>query len=65
MDLEIKDVQTKQTFKVDASENTVTVKTTDGHRVKLHPVFIRNMIPVNTEFDGHTLIGTRKMRRIR
>jgi hypothetical protein len=62
--LRVKDLQTKEVFKVDPTMNTVHFNTRDGVRVRVHPVTITTMVQRGERFDGHTLKGLRGLQLI-
>lgn len=65
MDLmKVKDVQTGQIFDIRPCDNTAYVTTRDGVRVKLHPVTIKLFVPRGGEFEGHTIVGRRQLKRL-
>lgn len=63
MEIEIRDIETNQKFRIDASENTAIVRV-GGDKVKVHPVAIRTMVRTGQKFDGHTIRGPRTMERV-
>jgi hypothetical protein len=59
--MQIKDVKTRQLFKIDPSLDRITLKTRDGVKVKLHPTIIQFMVKKNGTFQGTTVFGGREM----
>lgn len=64
VELIVKDIATREIFKLKPTLNVAWVETRDGERVTLHPVAIKTFVPKGTEFDAHTLRGTRRMKLI-
>jgi hypothetical protein len=60
----IEDVKTRQHFKVIAGQNVSYITTRDGDRVKLFPVVITTFVKRGAEFDGITVRGNRRLRRL-
>ena len=61
MELQVKDLKTKEVFRVSPVSNTEFVVTRDGVRVRLHPIVIKNLVKAGQQFDGHTQLGPRPM----
>jgi hypothetical protein len=61
--MELKDLETKTRFQVKLDDTTY-VRVGDGVRVRLHPLFIRLTVKVGEVFEGHTVLGKRKFRRL-
>ena len=61
--MQVRDVKTDKVFTVSPTEDRVFVVTTDGVKVKLHPVVIKNMVKKGRRFDGQTQLGPRPMIR--
>jgi hypothetical protein len=61
--MELKDVKTKDRFNV-RLDDTVVVRMRDGVKVRLHPNFIQLTVKPGEMFEGHTTVGTRKLRRL-
>lgn len=60
----VKDIRTGKIHEVPRGLDTVYITTTDGDRVRVHPVFISLTVPKGHLFSGHTLKGTRELRRV-
>lgn len=59
--LQVKDVATRQVFKLRPGDNVTYVTTRDGVRVKLHPVVIKLMVKKGSKFAGSSVLGDREM----
>lgn len=63
--INVKDLVTGETHRLDPTENTVVVKTRDGFKVKIHPAALRSLVKVGDKFEGTTITGTRQMERLK
>jgi hypothetical protein len=63
-EIQVKDKNTGQVFKLRASESTTFVTTRDGVRVRLHPIVIKTFIRKGDTCAGHTILGEREMVRL-
>ena len=62
--LKIRDLKTKQDFKITILTNSMPLTTRDGERIRVHPLVIKQMIKVGDKFDAIGVINNRPMRRI-
>lgn len=63
--LELRDNKTGEIFTVDPTEDRVLIKTSDGEKVRVYPASIVTLVKPRTQFEGHTLKGTRLMERLK
>lgn len=63
--LHVRDSKTKDSFFLDPSVDRAIIVTSDGERVKVHPVVIRQFVKVGETFDGNGRVGPRVMERMK
>lgn len=64
MGLQVKDVKTNRVINVPL-DDTWIVRLSDGVKVRLHPNFISLTVKKGERFDGHTLLGPRRLVRVK
>ena len=62
--VEVIDVKTNERFRLQSGRDTEFVNTRDGQRVKIHPLVVATLVRRGTVFDGQTLRGPRRFKRL-
>jgi hypothetical protein len=63
--LEVRDKKTGELFSLNPTEDRAILLTSDGDKIRVHPVAVRQFVGKGKEFDGSTVRGPRTLERLK